>query len=107
MKEGIPVSEHENDHPSGDIPASWGFHLLQELRRMEDKLEGKIDATNARIDALDTKLDTRIDATNARIDALDTKFQAQIDGLRYWSWGTILVVIAAAIATILTIVFHH
>ena len=102
MKEGISVAEHENEtnHPSDDIPASWGFHLLQELRRMEDKLEGKIDATNARIDALDTKLDTRI-------DALDTKFQAQIDGLRYWSWGSILVVIAAATATILTVLFHH
>ena len=111
MKEGISVAEHENDHPSDDIPASWGFHLLQELHRMEDKLEGKIDATNARIDALDTKLDTRIDALDTKlqtqINALDTKFQAQIDGLRYWSWGTIIVVIAAAIATILTIVFHH
>ena len=107
MKEGISVAEHENDHPSDDIPASWGFHLLQELHRMEDKLEQKIDAThtrmdstNARIDALDTKL-------QAQINGLDTKFQAQIDGLRYWSWGTIIVVIAAAIATILTIVFHH
>ena len=59
---------------------------------------------------MDTKFDAttaRIDTTNVRIDGLDAKFQAQFDGLRYWSWGTIFAVIAAATATILIIVFYR
>ena len=130
MKEGGIMPENESPVvPTGDIPNSWGFHLLQELRRMEDHLESKIDATNARIDAtnvridtmaekldakigtaeskLDAKIDTLESKLDARFDAQDAKFQVQMDGLRYWSWGAILVVIAAAVATILTILFHH
>ncbi len=54
-----------------------------------------------------TDSDARFDATDAKVgakfDAQDAKFRSQIDGLRYWAWGPILVVIAAAVATILTI----
>ncbi len=112
MKEGAAMSENDSATsstlPGGDIPASWGFHLLQELRRLEDRLENKIDATNSRIDALETKMDTKLDATHTRIDALetkmDTKFDAfrremntKLDGLRYWSGVSIITVIAATI----------
>ncbi len=73
---------------SGDNPESWGFHLLQELRRMEDKMDAKIDAVESR--------------THAQINDLAQEVSAP----RYWSWSAILTVIAGAIATILTVLFH-
>lgn len=111
MKEGAIVSENDSTSsstlPGGDIPASWGFHLLQELRRLEDRLESKIETTNSRIDALETKIDTKLDTTNSRIDALETKMNNKIDtlrremdhkldGLRYWSWASLVAILVAA-----------
>ncbi len=127
MKEGIPMSDNElPSTSSGDIPASWGFHLLQELRRLEDKMDTKIgnldSKMDAKIDSLESKVDTKIDSLeskmDAKFDAQNTKFDTKvdevryemdqkIDNLRYWSWGTIIVVVASAVATILTILFHH
>jgi len=138
MMEGETIMS-EADPPrqatSGDIPESWGFHLLQELRRMEDKMDAKFDAVDAKITALEWKMDTKIDALeskmdakfdavgitittlestmDAKIDAVESRTHAQINdlaqevrALRYWSWGAILTVIAGAIATILTVLFH-
>jgi len=149
MMEGETIMS-EADPPrqatSGDIPESWGFHLLQELRRMEDKMDAKFDAVDAKITALESKMDTKIDALESKMDAkfdavdakitaleskmdtkidvLESKMDAKIDAvesrthaqindlaqevraLRYWSWGAILTVIAGAIATILTVLFH-
>jgi len=138
MMEGEPIMS-EADPPrqatSGDIPESWGFHLFQELRRMEDKMGTKIDALESKMDAkfdavdvkitaLESKMDAKFDAVgitittlestmDAKIDAVESRTHAQINdlaqevrALRYWSWGTILTVIVGAIATILTVLFH-
>ena len=97
------MSMSDNERPpavsEADIPSSWGFHLLQELHRMEDKLESKLDSTNARIDALDTKFEQKLDAINARIDATNTR----IDGLQYWYGATL----AAIIVGFVTVLFAH
>ena len=89
----MPMSDNDKTPKvlDADIPPSWGFHLLQELHRMEDKLEAKIDTTHA-----------RIDSTNARIDALDAKFTQRIDSLQYWYWAT-LAVIVVGFATVLLV----
>ena len=108
MKEGATMSEKDSTTsstlPGGDIPASWGFHLLQELRRIEDRLESKIDGTHARIDALETKMDTKFDALETKVDTkFDTfrrEMDTKLDGLRYWSWVSIITVIAATITLI-------
>jgi len=78
-----------------DIPPSWGFHLLQELHRMEDKLEAKIDTTNTRIDALDTKFEQKF-------DALDAKFTHRIDSLQYWYWATLAAIIVGFVMVLWT-----
>lgn len=41
MKEGMAMSDADTPRAAttGDIPESWGFHLLQELRRLEDKID--------------------------------------------------------------------
>ncbi len=141
MKEGVIMSDADppRQAATGDIPESWGFHLLQELRRMEDKMDAKIDdleskmdakfaavdlqihsledKMDAKIDGLESKMDAKIDnlATkmDAKIDAVELRTNARIDdltqevrALRYWSWGTILTVIAGAVTTILTVLFH-
>ncbi len=109
MKEGLFIPENESPTlPGGDIPASWGFHLLQELRRIEDRLENKIDATNARIDALETKMNAKFDMVDAKFGAMEAKFgtmdvkfdnkidklryemDQKLDNLRYWSWASSL-----------------
>jgi len=111
-KEGLPVSDQElSSTPPGDISATWGFHLLQELRRMEDKMDTKIDGLEAKmdtkIDGLEAKMDTKIDGLHreldTKIDSVRREMDTKIDGLRYWSWATIIVVIVAAITTILTL----
>ncbi len=93
----MAMSDHEKTPvlPDADIPPSWGFHLLQELHRMEDKLEAKIDTTNARIDTLDTKFDQKI-------DALETKFTQRIDSLQYWYWATLAAIIVGFMVVLLT-----
>lgn len=118
MKEGATMSENESTTlPGGDIPASWGFHLLQELRRMEDRFESKIDATNARIDGLSMKMDAKFDAMDAKFEAkfkaVDAKFEAQdgkidtlrrevdqkLNELRYWSGAGFVVILAAVVSS--------
>ncbi len=106
----MPDNERPPAVSETDIPSSWGFHLLQELHRMEDKLESKLDTTNARIDALDTKFEQKLDAINTRIDALDTKVEhkldatnTRIDGLQYWYGATL----AAMIVGFVTVLFAH
>ncbi len=114
--------------PSGEMSSAWGFHILQELRRMEDKADAKIDGLEARMDAkidgLEARMDAKIDGLETKMDALETrmstaikdldtkmetKFEAarretdqKIDNLRYWSWGTIIVVLVAAVTLFLT-----
>lgn len=97
MKEGATMSESDSTAsstlPGGDIPASWGFHLLRELRRIEDRLDSKFDTTNSRIDALEAKMDNKIDTIRREMDT-------KIEGLRYWSWISIITVLAATITLI-------
>lgn len=109
----MPESDVPRTPGSGDVPESWGFHLLQELRRLEDKMDARFEAMDTKIERLDAKFD-------AKLDRLDIKFTQQvadvrqeiadvrqeIRGLRYWSWGAILTVVAAAVATILTVLLH-
>lgn len=101
MKEGMimPDTDAPRVPGSGDVPESWGFHLLQELRRLEDKMDAKIDT-------LDAKFSARLDQSlsDMRLDIRDVR--QEVRGLRYWSWGAILTVVAAAVATILTVLLH-
>ena len=111
--------------PSGDIPNSWGFHLLQELRHLEDKIDTRFTAQDAKIVALEEKMDARFMAMEEKMDArfvamekkLDTRFVAQdarldaavvslrqeISGLRYWAWGSIVAVFIGTVTIILTL----
>lgn len=92
----MPMSDNDKTPKvlDADIPPSWGFHLLQELHRMEDKLEAKIDTTNVRIDSLDTKFDQKI-------DVLDAKFTQRIDTLQYWYWATLAAIIVGFVTVLL------
>jgi hypothetical protein len=126
MKEGNPMSEEQTPAlPSGDIPNSWGFHLLQELRHLEDKIDTRFTAQDAKIVALEEKMDARFMAMEEKMDArfvamekkLDTRFVAQdarldaavvslrqeISGLRYWAWGSIVAVFIGTVTIILTL----
>ena len=40
-------------------------------KQIKEYVDLKIDAVNAKIDAIDMKIDTKIDAVNTRIDAVD------------------------------------
>jgi hypothetical protein len=107
-KEGIPMSEYDlPTPPAGDISAAWGFHLLQAVQHLEDKMDAKLDGLHTEIDRLETKMDTKIDALetkmDTKIDGVRQELDQKIDGLRYWSWATIIIVIMAAITTILTV----
>jgi Skp family chaperone for outer membrane proteins len=66
------------------------------LVRVEQRLDGRIDALDAKvetkldamdrkfatkIDALDSKFEAKIDALDAKVDSLDAKFDAKFDGL--------------------------
>ncbi len=111
QKEGIPVPDQDpSTVPSGEMSSAWGFHILQELRRMEDKMDAKIDGLEtkmeAKMDALETRMGTAIKDLDTK---METKFEAarretdqKIDNLRYWSWGTIIVVLVAAVTLFLT-----
>ena len=92
----MPMSDNDKTPKvlDADIPPSWGFHLLQELHRMEDKLEAKIDTTNVRIDSLDMKFDQKI-------DVLDAKFTQRIDTLQYWYWATLAAIIVGFVTVLL------
>ena len=92
----MPMSDNDKTPKvlDADIPPSWGFHLLQELHRMEDKLEAKIDTTNVRIDSLDTKFDQKI-------DVLDAKFTQRIDAFQYWYWATLAAIIVGFVTVLL------
>ncbi len=126
MKEGSLMSEQEPSLPAGtDIPSAWGFHILQELRRMEDKSDAKIDGLSEKISSVETKMESKIDALDtqivtvrreldnkidtmrreldSKIDTTRRELDSKIDGLRYWSWATTVVVIIAAITTIRTL----
>lgn len=87
MKEGIAMSDAETPRQAttGDIPESWGFHLLQELRRMEDKMDAKIDGLeskmDAKIDGLESKMDAKFATVDLQIHSLEDKMDAKIDGL--------------------------
>ena len=113
MKEGAAMPENESPPvPGEDIPASWGFHLLQELHRIEDRLENKIDT-------LETKMDTKFDMVGAKFGTMEAKFgtmdakfenkidqlrhemDQKLDNLRYWSWASLIAVIVAAVSIIL------
>jgi len=61
--------------PSGEMSSAWGFHILQELRRMEDKADAKIDGFEAKMDALETRMGTAI-------KDLDTKIETKFEGAR-------------------------
>ena len=78
MKEGNPMPEEQTPAlPSGDIPNSWGFHLLQELRHLEDKIDTRFTAQDAKIVALDAKMDARFVAQHAEIASLEEKMDAR------------------------------
>lgn len=87
MKEGSAMNDAENPQTPihGDIPESWGFHLLQELRRMEDKSDAKFDSLetkmDARIDNLESKMDAKFVAMDLQIHSLEDKMDAKIDAL--------------------------
>ena len=133
MKEGSSVPEEQTPAlPSGDIPNSWGFHLLQELRHLEDKidtrfvgqdtklaaLEEKIDARfvaleekmdarfvaqDAKFAALEDKMDTRFVAQDARLDTAVVGLRQEISALRYWAWGSIVAVFVGTVTVILSL----
>ena len=55
------------------------------LARVEQRLDGRIDALDAKvetkIDALDRKFESRFDALDRKFDGLDAKFDSKFDGL--------------------------
>ncbi len=120
MKEGTAMPESESPPvPGEDIPASWGFHLLQELHRIEDRLENKIDALETKMDTKFDMVDTKFDMVDAKFATMDAKFgtmdakfenkidqlrhemDQKLDNLRYWSWASLIAVIVAAVSIIL------
>ncbi len=50
-------------------------------KQIKEYVDLKIDAVNAKIDAIDMKIDTKIDAVNTRIDAVNTKIDTKIDAV--------------------------
>ncbi len=99
----MPMSDNDKTPRvlDADIPPSWGFHLLQELHRMEDKLEAKIDTTNARIDTTNARIDALDTKFDQKIDAFDAKFTQRIDNLQYWYWATLAVIIVGFVTVLL------
>ena len=102
----VAVAESEvperSGHAVSDLSDEWGFHLFQELRRMEDKTDAKFAALDAKFDAKFMALDTKFDA---KFVALDAKFDRKIDTLRYWAIGTV-VAVAVATATLMVTLLH-
>jgi len=72
--------------PSGEMSSAWGFHILQELRRMEDKADAKIDGLEGRMDAKIDGFEAKMDALETRmgtaIKDLDTKIETKFEGAR-------------------------
>ena len=113
----VAVAESEvperSGHAVSDLSDEWGFHLFQELRRMEDKADAKFAALDAKFDAkfaaLDAKFDAKFMALDAKFDAkfvaLDAKFDRKVDTLRYWAIGTV-VAVAVATATLMVTLLH-
>ena len=55
---------------NGDNPEHTELlrNIWNQIKQLDRNLNGKIDATNERLDAMNRDLGTRIDATNARLD---------------------------------------
>ena len=66
-----------------DFPDHWGFYLLQAINRLNDKIDQKFDS-----------LGTKIEQTRREMDQ-------KLDGLRYWYWGTVVVMIMAIITALI------
>ena len=102
----VAVAESEvperSGHAVSDLSDEWGFHLFQELRRMEDKADAKFAALDAKFDAKFAALDAKFDA---KFVALDAKFDRKVDTLRYWAIGTV-VAVAVATATLMVTLLH-
>ncbi len=90
MKEGSSVSEEQVPAlPSGDIPNSWGFHLLKELRHLEDKIDARFvmleDKMDARFVTVEDKIDARFvtleDKMDARFVTVENKMDARFVAL--------------------------
>lgn len=98
----MPMSDNDNPPKvlDADIPPSWGFHLLQELHRMEDKLEAKIDTTHARIDSTHARIDALDAKFEQKFDAFDARFTQRIDS-QYWYWATLAVIVVGFVTLLL------
>ncbi len=80
MKEGSSVPEEQTPAlPSGDIPNSWGFHLLQELRHLEDKIDTRFVGQDTKLAALEEKIDARFVALEEKNDARFVALEEKID----------------------------
>jgi len=53
--------------------------VRKDMEAMEQRLEARIDARDAKIDALEQRLGARIDGSDAKIDALEQRLEARID----------------------------
>jgi hypothetical protein len=80
----------------------------QDLRELEARLGGRMDALGGRMDALEARMEGRMDALGGRVDALEARMEGrfkEVDGrfrLQYWMTGFNLALTVAVLLKLLT-----
>jgi predicted RNase H-like nuclease (RuvC/YqgF family) len=79
--------------------------IMQQLGKLDDKLEKLNEKIDTKIDKLDAKIDGLRQEMDAKIDGLHREVDAKIDGLHQelhnttrWIIGTIVAVVGVAVA---------
>ena len=75
-------------------------HLEQRLERLEDKMEARFAAVDARSAAIEDKMEARFAAMDVKIDDWRRDLSAKIDGQTgkmLWLFGLILVAVIAKV----------
>ena len=75
-------------------------HLEQRLERLEDKMEARFAAVDARSAAIEDKMEARFAAMDVKIDDWRRDLSAKIDGQTakmVWLFGLILVAVIAKV----------
>ena len=75
-------------------------HLEQRLERLEDKMEARFAAVDARSAAIEDKMEARFAAMDVKIDDWRRDLSAKIDGQTgkmLWRFGLILVAVIAKV----------
>lgn len=83
-----------------DFPDHWGFYLLQAINRLEDEQRHTADTLRQEISSVRQEMALGLTSVRQDVDNVRREMDQKLDGLRYWYWGT-LVVIIIGIVTLL------